>query len=451
MKEAEAILEKEKGIYAVNLNAGVSYSGHSSQSLSVQMPGGEKILTYSAGLSSRLFTGGDLSLSLTSSRFDLYFPSYGGPIYEPFFRPLYNPYYYPELVLSYSQPLLNGLLGLPRERRIEAAAFQAKQAREILKQAVLDKALEIRKKWYALYLAGIALKAWQNRTKDLDSSYSSMKAAGRGESDLLFAKAALISASAGAGLLEKEYSEARELFLSAAGYEPAAWESVVAEPGEETDEVYVPGEMTKDLEDALVSLQPQVAAAKFGALSAASLRSAESFAWLPSLNLTGAAGFNGTGANPDCAFIDLGKGKTGGLMAGLMFSWDVFGGAGPGSAAAAKERENAALAVLQQAEDGARIRIRSSYKGISAEKKSYDAQKEARTLMEKRVQLLKQAGAGAELIRAHGDRFDARKAEAGAFASYAVSVAEWNSINGKYDYYYNEFIADSLKAINHDP
>jgi hypothetical protein len=443
LNEAKALLEKEKGVSDFKFNAGVFYSDSDDKSLVLQQPESEKILKYKAGISGRLITGGDIALNFASSREALLFPAYSGSVDAAALRPSINPYYYPELMFSYTQPLLLGFLGDPVGKKIQAAGYRVKAAKERLKETILGLAHEIKKVYYELYLADISLKAVKNYARDVGSAYSSMKAAGRGEADLLLAKAAAISAGVLTRTLEKNLEACREKYLNIAGFSPDEWETAIVEPDETLEEVYIPEEMTKDLEDTLVSLQPAVAAEKFSALAAESESSAAEFLCLPRLSLTGGAGFNGVSGDLGNAFMGLSGGKYRDLMVGLDFTWDIPGMAGSGEAGAKKEALNRARAVFEAAENANRINIKSAYKGIKTEKEDYAAMKEARLLLERRVKLLQQSGAGGELLRAHFDRFNARKDEAAAFVAYAMSIADWNLVNGKYDAFYNEYVKNN--------
>jgi hypothetical protein len=48
-------------------------------------------------------------------------------------------------------------------------------------------------------------------------------------------------------------------------------------------------------------------------------------------------------------------------------------------------------------------------------------------------------------MMSQNDYFNAKAAEAGAYAEYAKSVMEWNRINGKYDGYFNDFIKSVME------
>lgn len=439
LNEAKAILAKEQGVTGLNLTAGVFYSKSTDKSLALQMPEEENLLKYRAGLSSRLVTGGDISLNLTSSRMYMLFPGYSGSVDAQLFRPSINPYYYPGLTLSYSQPLLKGLLGLPEIKRSQAAAYRVKAMQEKLKQEILGIAYEIRKAWYEIYKADIYLKAAKNYNKDIENTYVSMKTSGRGEADLLLAKAALIVSQVYTRELEKNFSGAKEKYLGLAGFPAAEWETADTAPEETLEEVYIPQEMTEDLENTILSLQPAVTAEKFDALAVETESRAAEFAGFPRLDLTGSAGFNGISGSADGAFRSFGAGKYGDLKIGIDFSWDITGFMGAGEAEEKKQSLNRCLARFKEIENINRASIRQAYRGITMEKLNYEAVKEARLMLEKRVKLL-QPGASAELIRAHLDRFNARKEEAAAFAAYGMAIADWNLVNGKYDGFYNQYI-----------
>jgi outer membrane protein TolC len=452
-KEAKALLEKEKGVFDPFFKAGVMYSESADKSIALQYPEAEKILEYKAALNSRLITGGDISLIFNSSRAALLFPAFSGSVDASLFWPSINPYYYPEIILSYTQPLLKGFWGGAAGMKVQAAEYRAKAAAENLRERVIAAAYDLKAAYYEVYLRDIFLKAAVNYAKETENMYSRMKAGGKGEADLLQAKAAMIIAGAGIKPMEKKLAVCREAYLSLAGYAPAEWAVTVVEAEGVTEDVYVPQDLTEELESTLVELQPAVTAAKFIVFAAEAAKNAAENNALPQLNVIGSCGLNGFSGSLGGAFDDIGTGKFGDFMVGADFSWSLPNRAGFGGADAAKEEFNKMRAGHEAVINLIRIKIRAAYAGITAEKEYYFAAKEARLLLEKRVKLLQQAfdsgsASARDALLAHLDRFNARKSEAEAFNAYALAIMDWNRVNGKYDYFYNEYLKNQLIIKN---
>ncbi len=434
---AKAEVEREKGIFDLNLNGSVKYSELTRESLAIQMPEQEKLMSYSAGLSNRIFTGGELSLNFVSSREYLLFPPYSGSIDASLFRPAINPYYNPMLALVYRQPLLKDFWGSPGDKKVKAADCREKAAQEDLKEAVLNQACALKKAYYLVYLRDINVKARKIYISAVEGVYTRLAAAGAGEADLLAAKAAAVQARAAMTGLENSLKDAKERYLNLAGFAPSEWDAITVEPQENTDNVYLPDAMDEDLEATLVDVQPKVTAMKF-LLDAAELEKAMAEnIWLPAFNLTGSYGLSGSAGSIDGAFGNMGAHKD--FMVGADFSWSLPGRQGSGAAGAGRANHKKAIAALDGIKTEYRIKLRKAYGGVAAGKTYYGAARDARLMLERRARIMKGAQAR-DLLPAHFDRYNARISEAEALAAYAEAIVEWNRLNGKYDFYYNDYM-----------
>jgi outer membrane protein TolC len=442
---ARAGVEKEKGKFDVNANGSVKYSESSNASLAIQDPDQEKLLVYRAGLSNRLATGGDLSLDLTSSRTLLLFPAYSYGIDAALFRPSINPYYQPGLALTYRQPLLRGFLGDPSGRKIKIAENRERAARENLKDAIIGQVLNLKRAYYAVYLSDICLKAKTRHAFEADALYRGLKASGSGEAGLLQAKAAMLSAKAEIPVLGIKLKNAGQSYLNTAGYRPEEWDSQEVKTTETAEDAYVPREMTGELMDTLIEVQPRVTCEKF-AQDAAEMD--YSIAWssaLPSLNITGSYAVSGISGDFGEAFQDTGSGRFKDFSVGADLLWSLPNREGSGEAAEKQEALKKARVSYENTKNELRIKISAAYSAISAAKNNYTALKEARLLLERRAVLAQQSAASGaaparDAVNAQQDRYNARISEAEAFVAWAEAIAGWNALTGKYDGYFNDYI-----------
>jgi outer membrane protein TolC len=445
-EEAKANAEKIKGRYDLNFKGGISYSESKVTALTVEMLEETKLLAYTAGLDNRLITGGDLSLNFTSARTSLLYPAYNWGIDPLPFRMGAGPYYYPEIALSYSQPVLKDFWGDPQGKTIKAAEYRAKSAQEKLRGEVIGQVCGLKEASILIYAQESILKAKKDGLKSAENLYIKMKSAGAPETDLLLVKAAMLSAKAEPAGMENRLKTARENFLNMAGYAPDEWETAAVNVEETVEDSYIPQEMTQDLEDTLVDMQPQVTAAKLLADSAAMEKDAAENSLLPELDLTGSYGLTGLSGGLDTAFTGLASDKFRDFTAGVVFSWSFPGREGAGGFKAKEEGMKKAGVEYESLKKQAKIAVRSAFNGLKAAKDDYEMKRQAGQLLSRRLLLQRSAGAVVrELMMSQDDYFNAKAAEAGAFAAYAKSVMEWNRINGKYDSYYNDYIKSMQK------
>ena len=445
-READADAEKVKGRFDLNFKGGVSYADTKDEALAIGMPGETGLLAFSAGLDNRLVTGGDLSLNFTSQKMSLQYPAYNWGIDSVPFRPDINPYYCPEISLSYSQPVLKGFWGDPQGNAVKAAEYRAKSARENLRGEVIRQVCGLKEAGLLIYAQESILKAKKEELKEEENLYARLKSAGAPETDLLLVKAAVLSDKAAPDGLENKLREAREDFLNMAGFAPGEWATATAAAVDTVEDSYIPEEMTGDLEDTLVDMQPQVTAAKLLSGSVSMEKDAAENNSLPELDLTGSYGLTGLAGGPDQAFAGLSSDKFRDITVGAAFSCSFPGREGSGLLSAKKEEMKKMEAEYEKLRNQAKIAVRAAFNGLKAAKDDYEMKKQAGRLLSRRLMLQRAAGAGArELMMSQADYFNAEAAETGSFAEYAKSVIEWNRMNGKYDGYFNDFIKSVME------
>ncbi len=343
LNAARATVEKTYGMFDLNLKGGVNYIESKTEATSSFSPEETHVLSYSAGLSNKLFTGGFLSVDLTSDRTSLFFapPSMSIPGLD--FSSLlaaYNPSYKPTLSVTYTQPLLNGFWGRPDEKAIKIGELSIKLAQEGLKSAITKQVSSLKEAYFLIYLTDSMLKIQNDFFTDAKNLYNetvSLKKIGlREETDILQAKASMLSSQAELPAAENNLKAAKEMFLNAAGYPAEQWEKISVAVTETVEDAYVPLTLTADLEETLVTLQSEAVMAKTSYDMAVTGKEIADNSSLPGLNLIGKYGLEGVDGILGGAYDKMWSNKYHNFLIGANFSWSIP--TGPVSAAQRKRK-----------------------------------------------------------------------------------------------------------------
>lgn len=447
--KSKAIAEKTYGMYDLILSGNVTYTENKSYPTSLLSPEDTKVLVYKASLANKLFTGGFLSLDFSSTRTDIIYPDISIPWFSPsMFISTINPSYKPTLSLIYTQPLLKDFWERPDDKALKIGDLSIKMSKEGLKKAIIDNVTNL-KEMYLFYYMSQKLQQVQNDffidAEKLYKETLQLKSIGmREDTDILQARASMLSAKAE---LEPAYNQvkfARESFLNAAGFKQDDWDKIDIKVEELKEDAYIP-ELTEELENLLVDVSPQVVIMKYSLdMAKTSKEIADNFA-LPSLNLIASYGIEGFGANLQDSFEILKDNKYRNFMIGANFSWSFPNRAGSGEIKSKEEEYKKALEQYVFLRNQTKIMIRNSYRTLLSAKNRYEMAKEARQLTEKRMQLQKKNFSQGrislrELIMTQADFNQARIKEVTSYVDYIKEVSQWNKISGKYDSYYNEYM-----------
>lgn len=447
--KSKAIAEKTCGMFDLILNAGITYTENRSYPESLLSPKDTRILIYKASIANKLFTGGFLSLDFYSTRTDILFQDISVPGFDSsMFISTINPSYKPALSLTYTQPLLKDFWDNPDEKTIKIGELSVKRAKEELKKAILDNVTNL-KEMYLYYFMAQKLKQFKNDFyNEADKLYKEivkLKSPGmREETDILQAKASMLTAKAELESADDNVKLSKENFLNAAGYEQRNRDIIDLKIEELSEDVFIP-ELTEELENLLVDVLPEVLIAKFSLDMAKISKEIADNSALPSLNLTGSYGLYGFGANPNDSFDALKDNRYRNFIIGANFSWNFPNRSGSGESKSKEEEHKKLLQQYEFLKNQTLIMIRNVYRTLVSNKNKYDMQKEVRRLTEKRLQLQKKNFSLGrislrEMIMSQTDFNQARINEVTSYVDYIKAVSQWNKINGKYDKYFNEYI-----------
>lgn len=446
---AKAIVEKTYGMFDLLLSGSVAYTESRAYPSSLLSPEDTRVLTYKASLANKLFTGGFLSLDFSSARTDILYQEISIPGFDPsMFTSTINPSYKPMLSLTYTQPLLKDFWGRPDEKAIKIGELSVKMAKEGLKKAVLDNVTNL-KEMYLFYYMSQKLQEVQNDFyNDAEKLYKEtvqLKSIGmREDTDILQARASMLSAKAELEPADNQVKLSRENFLNAAGFKQDAWDKINIKTEELTEDVFIP-ELTEELENLLVDISPQVMIAKSSLNMVRTSKEIADNSALPSLNLIGSYGVEGFGANLNDAFDILTDNKYRNFMIGASFSWSFPNRGGGGESKSKEEEYKKALEQYEFLRNQTKIMTRNAYRTLVSAKNNYEMKKEARQLTEKRLQLQKKNFSQGrislrELIMTQADFNQSRIKEVTSYVDYIKAVSQWNKISGKYDGYFNEYM-----------
>jgi len=447
--KSKAMAEKISSMYDLIFSGNVTYTENKTYPNSLLSPEDTKVLVYKASLANKLFTGGFLSLDFSSTRTDIIFPEISIPSFDPsMFTATINPSYKPAISLVYTQPLLKDFWGRPDEKTLMISDLSVKMSKEALKNAILDNVTSL-KEMYLLYYMSQKLQQVQNDFYiDAEKLYKEtlqLKSIGmREDTDILQAKASMLSAKAELEPADNQVKFARENFLNAAGFKQEEWDKTDIKIEELKEDAYIP-ELTEELENLLVDISPQVVIVKCSLDMAKTSKEIADTSALPSLNLTGSYGIEGFGANLQDSFDILTDNKYRNFMIGVNFSWAIPNRAGSGETKSKEEEYKKALEQYEFLKNQTKIMIRNSYRTLLSARNRYEMAKEARQLTEKRMQLQKKNFSKGvislrELIMTQADFNQTRIKEVTSYVDYIKAVSQWNKINGKYDNYFNEYI-----------
>lgn len=447
--KAKAVVEKTYGMFDLLMSGSVAYTESKMYPSSLLSPEDTKVLAYKASLANKLFTGGFLSLDFSSDRTDILYPEISIPGFDPsIFTSTINHSYKPTLSLTYTQPLLKDFWGRPDEKAIKIGELSVKIAKEGLKKAVLDNVINL-KEMYLFYYMSQKLQEVQNDfyndAKKLYKETVQLKSIGmREDTDILQARASMLSAKAELELAYNQTKLSKENFLNAAGYEQKDWDKLILIIEELKEDSYIP-ELTEELENLLVDISPQVVIAKSSIDMAKISKEIADNSSLPSLNLIGSYGVEGFGANLNEAFDILKDNKYRNFMISANFSWKFPNRDGSGESKIKEEEYKKALEQYGFLRDQTIIMIRNAYRTLVSAKNNFEMKKEARQLTGKRLQLQKKNFSQGrislrELIMTQADFNQARIKEVSSYVDYIKAVSHWNKISGKYDSYFNEYM-----------
>ena len=450
LKSAEGTVEKTYSMFDLMATGSVNYTESKTESSSPFSPEETKVLVYSAGLSNKIFTGGFLSLDFSSARTSIFFPP-ASPYFpiDPSLLSSYNPTYKPVLSISLVQPLLKDFWGRPDEKAIKIGELTVALAKEGLRGAVLENVSSLKDAYFFIYLSDKMLEVQRDFYSDAESLYNETKSLQkiglREETDLLQAKASLLSSKSEISSAEVQAKFARENYLNMAGYPQEEWDSKNIIVSDAPEDIQAPETMDSGAEDRLIDAQPAVIMSKMGAeMSKIGKEMADSSA-LPSLNVIGSYGIEGTDGDMSRAFDKMDDNKFRNFMVGVNMSYSFPNRGGAGEV---KIRENE----MMKAEDNfgslkntLRIGIRAAYRKLQTAKMDYELKKEARGLLEKRLKIQEKSFSQGristrELIMSQSEYHGARLKEAAAILEYVKAGSAWNMMTGKYDVYYNEYL-----------
>ncbi|MCX8092702.1 MAG: TolC family protein [Candidatus Goldbacteria bacterium] len=447
--KSKAVVEKTYGMFDLLLSGSVAYTDSKAYPTSLLSPEETKVLVYKASLANKLFTGGFLSLDFSSTKTDILYQNISIPGFSPsLFTGAINPSYKPVLSLTYTQPLLKDFWGRPDEKAIKIGELSVKLAKENLKKAILDNVTNLKELYLFYYMAEKMLQIQNDFFSDAEKLYKEtvqLKSLGlREETDILQARASMLSAKAELEPAANQVKLARENFLNVAGFKQDEWDKITLKIEEINEDVYIP-ELTEELENLLVDLSPQVVIVKCSLDMAKTGKEIADNSALPSLNLIGSYGIEGFGANLNDSFDILTDNKYRNFMIGANFSWSFPNRAGSGEAKSKDEEYKKALEQYDFLRNQTKIMIRNAYRTLVTAKNNYEMKKEARQLTEKRLNLQKKNFSQGrislrELIMTQTDFNQARIKEVTSYVDYIKAVSQWNKISGKYDGYFNEYI-----------
>lgn len=447
--KSKAIVEKTYGMFDLIMNSSVTYTESKAYPTSLLSPEDTKVLVYKASLANKLFTGGFLSLDFLSTRTDIIYPSILTPGFSPsMFTSTINPSYKPTLSLIYTQPLLKDFWGRPDEKVLKISDLSVKISKEGLKKAILDNVTNLTEMYLLYYMAQKLQQVQNDFYIDAEKLYKEtvqLKSIGmREETDILQARASMLSAKSELQPADYQVKFAKENFLNAAGFKQEDWDKIDIIVEEIKEDAYIP-ELTEELENLLVDISPQILILKYSLDMAKMSKEIAENSALPALNLIGSYGIEGFGANLQDSFDILTNNKYRNFMIGVNFSWAFPNRSGSGETRSKEEEYKKMYEQFEFLKNQTKIMIRNSYRTLLSSRNRYEMANEARQLTEKRLQFQKRNFSQGrislrELIMTQADFNQARIKEVTTYVDYIKAVSQWNKINGKYDHYFNEYI-----------
>ncbi len=447
--KAKATVEKTYGMFDLLLNGSVNYTENKSYPTSLLSPENTKVLIYKASLANKLFTGGFLSLDFSSTKTDILYQKIMMPGFDPsMFTSTINPSYKPTLSLTYTQPLLKDFWGRPDEKAIKIGDLSVKMAKEGLKKSILDNITNLKEAYLFYYMSKKLQEVQNDFYNDAEKLYKEtiqLKNLGmREETDILQAKASMLSAKSELDSSENQAKMAKESFLNTAGYKKEEWDLIDVKIDEIKEEVEIPV-LTEELENDLIEKSSQIIILKCSLDMAKEGKEIADNSVLPSLNLIGSYGIEGYSGNLNEAYNILKEKKYNNFLIGANFSWSFPNRAGAGESKSKEEEYKKTKEQYEFLKNQTKIIIRSAYRTLITSKDKYEMSKEARQLTEKRLQLQKKNFSQGrislrELIMTQADYNQARIKEVTSYVDYIKAVSQWNKISGKYDVYFNEYI-----------
>lgn len=449
--KSKAILEKTHGMFDLLLSGSVNYTESKSSTISLLSPEETKVFVYRASLASKLFTGGFLSLDFSSTKTDILYKDVLIPGLDPsVFTPTINPSYKPVLSLTYTQPLLKDFWERPDEKAIKIGELSVKLAKENLKKSILDNIVRLKEMYLYYYMSEKMLQIQTDFYNDAERLYKEtiqLKSSGiREETDILQAKASMLSAKAELESIANQLKFAKENFLNAVGYKQEEWDKMNLKVEELKEDVFIP-ELTEELENLLIDISPEVIVMKCSFDIAKINKEISDNSDLPSLNLIGSYGVEGESASLNDSFDILYDNRYRNFMIGANFSWSFPNRNGSGETKSKEEEYKKVKEEYESCRNQIKIMIRNTYRTLLTAKNNFEMKKEARELTEKRLQLQKKNFSQGrislqELILTQTDFYEARIKEVSAYVDYIKSVSQWNKISGKYDSYFNEYMIE---------
>ncbi len=451
VREAEATVEKTYGQFDLFFKGGASYLESDTEADSPFSPEETDVFSYNASLSNKLFTGGTLSLQLEYSKTILGYPDaeLGFPMDTSLFTPEYNPAFEPSFSFVYVQPLLKDFWGRPDQKAVKAGEYSVKMAKAGLKSSVLDIISKLKESYFLIYMSEKMVKIQKNFYEDARKFYNRSveleKIGLREEKDVYQTKASMLNSKAEIAPAENRLKTAKENFFKMAGYPAEKWDEIEISVTGDIEKPYIPGDLTENLEATLIDVQPAVVMAKLGVDMARIGREISENLSLPSLNVTGSYGLEGTGAGVEEGYEKMSSNDYNNFMIGLDLSYAFPNRAASGEMKEKKEKLLQAKEKYEAARKGMKIAVRSSYRQLLTAKGDYELKKEAKNLQKKRLEIEeKNFNQGRistqQLLMAQTDYHTARIKEISAFYAYAKAVNSWNRVTGRYDKYYNEYI-----------
>ncbi len=451
IREAEATVEKTYGQFDLFFKGGVTYLESDTEATSPFSPESTDVLSYNASLSNKLFTGGTLSLQMEYSKTILGYPEaeLGFPMDTSLFTAQYNPAFEPSFSLVYIQPLLKDFWGRPDQKAIKAGEYSVKMAKAGLKNSILDIISGLKESYFLIYMSEKMVEIQKDFYRDAEKYYNRSveleKIGLREKKDVYQTKASMLNSKAEIAPAENRLKTAKENFLNMAGYPAEKWDEIELSVTGEAEEPYIPGELKKDLEATLIDVQPAVVMAKLGVDMARIGTEISENESLPSLNLTGKYGLEGTGAAVEEGYEKMGTNDYNNFMIGMDLSYAFPNRAASGNIKEKKEGLLQAKKKYEAARKGVKIAVRNAYRQLLTAKSDYELKKEAKKLQKKRLDIEeKNFNQGRistqQLLMAQTDYHTSGIKEITAFYEYVKAVNNWNRITGRYDKYYNEYI-----------
>lgn len=448
VEKAEAVVEKTWGQFDLRLDGQANYSDAQTEPTSIMAPESTEAFNYKLGLSNKLLIGGRVSLDLTSTRTNLLFEDISIPGLDPsLLTTSVNPAYQPELMLSYTQPLLKDFWGRPDQVALEIGDLQMKMAKLSLLGTTVDQVEKIKEAYFAWIMAQRLLKIQRVSLRENEQYFKQtrrMRAIGlREEKDLLQTQAYLLSTRSEIQPAENGVKAAGEILLNLTGFSPEEWEQLKVVSAEPPAKFELPGELSPEQEDKLLAGQPAVRLAESGLrLAALSLKVSENIA-LPSLSVFGSYKLAGLDGDQAGSLSEMTSGEYPTWALGLNFSMYLPNRSSGGEVKTRQAERETAREQLADAKKNLRTFIRTAYREAKSAQQGYHFKQQARELLERTLKIQTRHFAQGrtstrELLMAQADFHGAQLKEVSAWRTFRQALNTWNKITGAYDAYYQD-------------